>query len=248
MTQGPPPVQQAPGTREPGWAERLDLLHRAGGVVTPIVTTLVAFVIGGLVVLVTTGKDPLDTYRAIFEGTGLNWLLPWISAEERTLAAFNLQQTLIWTTPLILTGLAVSFAFRCGLFNIGGQGQYLVGSYFAVWIGTSLAGMGRWPHILLAVAVAALAGAAWAGIAGVLKATVGAHEVISTIMLNWIAVWVGVYLFGIGGPLQTTTGEDVPISGDILESVKLPVFWGDPLLQGLHIGFFIAVGASSSTG
>ena len=64
-------------------------------------------------------------------------MFPWISEEDRTVAALNLQQTLIVTTPLILTGLAVAFAFRCGLFNIGGQGQYLVGTYVAVWVGSS---------------------------------------------------------------------------------------------------------------
>ena len=76
-----------------------------------------------------TGHNPISTYKAIFNGTGLNWFFPWISGDDRTTAALNLQQTLITTTPLILTGLAVAFAFRCGLFNIGGQGQYLVGSY-----------------------------------------------------------------------------------------------------------------------
>ena len=62
-------------------------------------------------------------------------------------------------------------------------------------------------------------------------------------MLNWIVVWVGVFLFGLGGPLQNDLQESVPISNDIVEGAKLPVFWGDPLLQGLHIGFFIAIGA-----
>ena len=69
----------------------------------------------------------------------------------------------------------------------------------------------------------------WAGIAGVLKATTGAHEVISTIMLNWIAIWIGTYLFGDGGPLQGADNKagHVPISGDVADSAKLPVFWGD---------------------
>ena len=62
-------------------------------------------------------------------------------------------------------------------------------------------------------------------------------------MLNWIVIWVGVYLFGLGGPLQNDTQEFVPVSNDILEGAKLHVWWGDPLLQGLHIGFFIAIGA-----
>ena len=78
--------------------------------------------------MLVTGHNPLSTYKAIFDGTGLNWLFPWTTGSDRTVAALNLQQTLIQTTPLILSGLAVAFAFRCGLFNIGGQGQYLVGS------------------------------------------------------------------------------------------------------------------------
>jgi ABC-type uncharacterized transport system permease subunit len=159
--------------------------------------------------------------------------------------SYNLTQTLLQTTSLILTGLAVAFAFRCGMFNIGGQGQYLVGLYVANWLGHAWAGLAAPLHILMVMAMATLAGAVWAGIAGILKATVGAHEVISTIMLNWIAIWVGTYLFGDGGPLQGADNKagHVPISGDIANSAKLPVFWGDKDLQGLHIGFFVAIGA-----
>ena len=87
----------------------------------------------------------------------------------------------------------------------------------------------------------ALAGGLYAGIAGILKATVGAHEVITTIMLNWISVWVGSYLFGQGGPLQNSSQTSIPVSNDIVEGAKLPVFWGLRLLQGLSIGIFIAV-------
>jgi ABC-type uncharacterized transport system permease subunit len=221
-------------------AGRLSTYLRAGGVITPLLTVLFAFFVGGLVVAV-TGHNPLSTYRAIFDGTGLNWLFPWTSAEDRTIAALNLQQTLIVTTPLILTGLAVAFAFRCGLFNIGGQGQYLVGTYFAVWVGSSFGSMPGLLHILLAMVAACLGGAAWAGIAGLLRATTGANEVISTIMLNWVAVWSGLFLFGLGGPLQSSTDRSVPVSNDIVESAKLPVFAGDPQLQGLHIGLFVAL-------
>jgi simple sugar transport system permease protein len=90
---------------------------------------------------------------------------------------------------------------------------------------------------------ATLAGAMWAGIAGLLKAAVGAHEVISTIMLNWVAIWVGSYLFALHGPLQNTnpTKQSVPVSNDVAPSAKLHVFWGDPQLQGLHIGIFVAL-------
>ena len=104
---------------------------RAGGIITPLLTALIAFAIGGLVIAI-TGSSPFSTYKAIFDGSGLNWFFPWISSEDRSLAALNLQQTLILTTPLILTGMAVAYAFRAGLFNIGGQGQYFVGLYLGV--------------------------------------------------------------------------------------------------------------------
>jgi general nucleoside transport system permease protein len=221
-------------------AARLASYVRGGGIVVPLLTALIAFIIAGLVVLI-TGHNPLTTYKAIFNGTGLNWLFPWTSGDDRTTAALNLQQTLIATTPLILVGLAVAFAFRAGLFNIGGQGQYLAGAMVAVWFGSKFSGMPHLLHILLVIVLASLAGAVWAGIAGVLKATVGANEVISTIMLNWIAVWIGVWLFGLGGPLQNPETPSVPISSDVVSSAKLPVFWGNPALQGLHVGLFVAL-------
>ncbi len=225
-------------------AARLATYLRGGGIITPLITVLLAFFVGGLVVLV-TGHDPIATYKAIFNGTGLNWFFPWVTGTDRTVAALNLQQTLIQTTPLILVGLAVAFAFRCGLFNIGGQGQYLVGSFVAIWIGTSFKGMPGFVHIVVALVGACAAGAVWASIAGALKAFAGTNEVITTIMLNWIAIWVGSYLFNLGGPLQNTdpTAQDVPKSNDIVQSAHLPVFWGDPELQGLHVGLFIALAA-----
>jgi general nucleoside transport system permease protein len=223
-------------------ASRLAAYVRGGGVVVPLLTTLLAFLIGGLVMLV-TGSDPFAVYEAIWKGTGLQWLFPWTTGDERALAAVNLQQTLLVTTPLILTGLAVAFAFRAGLFNIGGNGQYIVGAIAAVWVGSSFPDMPAILHVFISVVAACLAGAIWAGIAGVLKATTGAHEVITTIMLNWIAIYIGLWLFGVGGPLQTELEPDIPKSADVAEGAKLPVFWGEPILQGLHIGIFIALAA-----
>jgi len=227
----------------PSVAARLALYQRAGGFIVPLITTVFAFFIGGLVVLVVTHKNPISTYKAIFNGTGLNWFFPWLSHSERVTAAFNLQATLILTTALILTGLAVAFAFRCGLFNIGGQGQYNLGAIVAVLVASSWTGMPGVPHILLSIVLGALAGALLAGFAGLLKATVGAHEVITTIMLNWIVFWLAGYLFGIGGPAQSSTQASVPVSNEIAPNTHLHVFWGNPILQGLHIGFFIAIGA-----
>src|SRR3954466_2768890 len=250
---GPPPASDPEAT--PSVAARLAFYQRAGGVITPLLTALVAFLIGGIVVVATTGKNPLNTYKAIFQGTGLSWLSPisvhwhtfyptaivWTGWHTNTPTAINLQQTLIVVTPLILTGLAVGFAFRCGLFNIGGNGQYTVGAIVAVQFGIWFAGLPGPLHVILVMVMATLAGAAWGGIAGLLKATTGAHEVITTIMLNWIALWVGSYLVGFNGPMQDPRAISAPVTRPISESAHLHVFWGNPLLQGLHIGFFIAV-------
>ena len=208
-------------------AERYRLLQKAGGLVAPLLTVVLAFLISGVVVLLTTGSvgDTLETYRAIFRGSGLSWffevgsyhiglpftrrarLVPLEHRRVQSIAAANLQQTLILWVTLVLTGLAVAFAFRCGLFNIGGQGQYLAGSIAAVLVATELpqaVDLPGWLLILVTVARRACSPArSIAGIAGFLKGTVGAHEVITTIMLNWIVIWVGSYLFGIGGPFQT---------------------------------------------
>ena len=129
---------------------------------------------------------------------------PWNTDSFKSRDAYALQQTLLLTTTLMFTGLAVAFAFRCGLFNIGGQGQYIAGSLAAVWVGSTLAGMTHVLHVFLAIAAAGLAGAFLAGIAGFLKATVGAHEVVVTIMLNWIMFYTGQWLLGSGGPLNAT--------------------------------------------
>jgi simple sugar transport system permease protein len=254
------PTVQPPATPEPGDESAADTLarwHKAGGLVAPVITAILAFLVGGLVVLA-TGTNPIDVYKGIWNGAGLEWFyrfgsyevgIPfsdaqvWFPWDTSSATAENLQQTLILWTTLVLTGLAVAFAFRCGLFNIGGQGQYFVGAYFAIWIGSSFSGMNSALHITLAIVVAALAGAAWAGIAGILKATTGAHEVISTIMLNWVAYYTGLYLFGQGGPLQNDLQPFSPTSNEVVEGARLPVFWGDPLLQGLHAGLFLAFAA-----
>jgi ABC-type uncharacterized transport system permease subunit len=240
VSEAAPPVEPEPA---PSVAARFALYQRAGGVITPLLTAALAFFIGGLVVLLTTGKNPIDTYRAIFDGTGLNWLFPWVRGAERDLAALNLQQTLIVTTTLILCGLAVAFAFRCGLFNIGGQGQYIAGMITGSQVGIWMPDMPHIPHMVLAMGAGALAGALWAGIAGILKATVGAHEVNSTIMPTWTAVYVARFPVALDAPLQDPAQQSVPVTKEVSASAKLNVFWGDPVLQGLHIGFFVALAA-----
>src|ERR671935_3037019 len=225
------PLEEEPEGYPPSVANRLAFYQRAGGVVTPVLTAAMAFLMGGVIVLA-TGKNPLRTYQAIFEGAGLNWFFRfgnyhidvpftnhhvwfWWNTDTAGNAAYNLAQTLATTTPLILTGLAVAFAFRCGLFNIRGQGQYIVGAIVGVWVGTAFASLAHVPHVLLAIVLASLAGALWAALAGFLKAAVGAHEVITTIMLNWVAYWAGSYAFANGGPLQGEAQKPNPISAEI---------------------------------
>src|SRR5262245_12614582 len=259
------PPQGEPGGYAPSVAERFSAFQRAGGLVVPIITTVLAFFIAGVVVLVTTGHNPLSTYWAIFNGTGLTWFFHpgnysigvpftdshvWFPFNTNGLespstpssrSAYALQQTLLLTTTLIFTGLAVAFAFRCGLFNIGGQGQYIAGSLAAVWVGSSFASMAQFPHVVLGIAAAGLAGALLAGIAGFLKATVGAHEVVVTIMLNWIMFWTGQWLLGSGGPLNANAATST--SEDVAESGKLPTFWGLGVLQGAHVGILLGIAA-----
>jgi simple sugar transport system permease protein len=124
------------------------------------------------------------------------------------------------------------------MFNIGGNGQYILGLVASLYVGTHLEGTPRPLHVLLALLAAVVAGGIWGGIAGALRATVGAHEVITTIMLNFVALFTAKYLFELNGPLQ---GADpsIPRSLDVLDSAKLWEVWGR--LQPLHAGIFIAL-------
>ena len=229
-------------------AGRLMLRQRAGGIIPPIITAIFAFFMGGIVIAA-SGHNPIDAYAGILEGAGISWFWDHFgSTDVVDLTTFNFTQTLLRTTTFAFTGLAVAFAFRCGLFNIGGQGQYTMGIVVAVWVGAYWGNsLPNGLHVVIGVVLAALAGAIWAGIAGILKATVGAHEVITTIMLNWIALWFASYCFGQGGPLQNRTPgqESVPISDDVFEKsgAIIPVLWGDEGLQALHYGFFGAIAA-----
>jgi len=145
----------------------------------PLIAVVAAFLVGGIIVWM-VGDSPLLVYELFFtsafgsvEGVGY---------------------TLFYATPLIFTGLAVAVAFKCGLLNIGAEGQLVVGAFATAWVGLMLPG---WPALLvtlLAMMAAVVAGGLWAGIPGVLKAKFGAHEVITTIMMNFIAASIVSYL------------------------------------------------------
>ena len=182
--------------------------------------------------MLATGHNPVTTYTSIFNGTGLNWLFPWVGGAARTTAAGNLQQTLLQATPLILIGLAVAFAFRAGMFNIGGQGQYTVGGIAAVWIASSFSGMSPVLHIAFAIVGRSARGRRVGRDRRGAEGVTGANEVISTIMLNWIAIWLGVYCFQLGGPLQNPHQPNTPVSSNVVQGAKLPVFWGNASAAG----------------
>jgi simple sugar transport system permease protein len=212
---------------------RRAVVDRAGVeeiVVVPVIAVVMALILGGLVMLA-TGVSPTAigrSYASLFAGS------------VGSLAA--LSETLIAATPLTLAGLGIALGFRAGLFNIGAEGQVLMGGMAAVAVGFSFAGMPWILHVLLALVAGALVGAAWAAIAGWLRAATGAHEVITTIMLNLISFRLVDYMLR-NPPIQKEGRAD-PISKSVLESAQLPhlLDWIDPALR-LHAGFLLAVAA-----
>jgi len=139
----------------------------------PLIAVVAAFIVGGILMLI-IGDNPLQAYGLLF-GSAFSWPV-------------GIGYTLFYATPLIFTGLAVMVAFRCGLLNIGAEGQLYIGAFATAWIGITFANLSAWILIPLCFIAAILSGGFWGAIPGVLKAKFGSHEVINTIMLNFIAV------------------------------------------------------------
>jgi len=139
----------------------------------PMIAVVAAFIVGGILILI-VGDDPLLAYGLLF-GSALSWPV-------------GIGYTLFYATPLIFTGLAVLVAFRCGLLNIGAEGQLYIGAFATAWVGITFANLSPWLLIPMCFIAAILGGGVWGAIPGVLKARFGSHEVINTIMLNFIAV------------------------------------------------------------
>ena len=212
-------VPDAP-RRRPSLASRL-----RGTVLVPAVAILLALVVGAVIMIASSplvnGFDPLlpvTAYSALVAGS---------------LGSFNgVINTLVQATPLILTGLAVGIGFKAGLFNIGAQGQFLMGGLAAAAVGVATAGLPPIAAIPLAVLAGMAAGLAYGFIPGFLKAFTGAHEVVTTIMLNYVAIQIIAYLAS--GPLR---GENVGFARtDTITTAALPVLAGR---EG-HIGIFFA--------
>ena len=211
----------------------------------PLIAVIAAFIVGGIVVWI-IGDSPLETYRLLL-GSAFSW-------------PDGIGYTLFNATPLIFTGLAVAVAFRCGLLNIGAEGQLYVAAFATAWVGIKFGGISivnpgsgqvlsspianlPAPVLLpLCCIVAIAAGAIWGGIPGLLKARFGSHEVINTIMLNFIAVallsYFTQYHFKIPGDAIMQTAQISP-------SANLPTLGrfipGLPVRIPLNIAFIFAV-------
>lgn len=147
-----------------------------------------------------------------------------------------INESLVTAIPYVFAGLAVALGFRAGLFNIGAEGQIFIGATFATFVGYSFTGLPALIHLPLAIVAGMIGGAIWGYIPGWLKAKTGAHEVINTIMMNYIAFSLVSWL--LRGPMQRDRAGK-PVSPLIEESAYLPQFFGDPLR--LHAGIFLAV-------
>lgn len=189
----------------------------------PLVAILLALAIGGIIIIL-DGSNPLTAYEALFRGA---------FGSER---AFG--RTLEKTTPLIFSGLSVAFAFRAGLFNIGAQGQLILGAIAAAWVGYALTGVPAGLHAALALVAAAIVGGLWGAIPGALRAYTGAHEVITTIMLNYVAINITDWLSD--GPMKDMSGGGVVArTPKILPSAEVGSIAGIPI--GVMLAILAAV-------
>ncbi|TDT34173.1 ABC transporter permease [Naumannella halotolerans] len=208
---------------------------------TTLIAIILAFLVGAVLMII---SDPavISQYAYLFTAPELPLGASWekVSGAYSALVAGSigglrpLAETTAQAAPLICAGLGVALAFRAGLFNIGAQGQAVVGAIVAAWVGFSITGI-WYLALLLAIIGGFLAGALWGGIAGFLKARFGAHEVIVTIMLNYIAS-------GLLAWLLTTTAFQRPGRTDPISPI-IDWFATMPRIEGtrLHLGFFLAV-------
>ena len=176
------------------------------------------------------GQSVGGAYASLFQGGVYDFTQP--SFADGIKPLFN---SLSFATPLIAAGLGIGIGFRAGVFNIGGQGQMLIGGAFAGWVGFALP-LPPGLHLIVAVIAALIGGAVFAGIAGVLKATTGAHEVIVTIMLNYVAYYLHSYLLG---NVLKAPGSNNPISPAEDPSAVFPNLLGSQ--YALNLGFIVVI-------
>lgn len=260
-----PPVDGAGAASEgaaaapvtPPWAsgpEKPSLAYRftSSPLVLSVAALVAALVVGGLLIVFTDQRvltrmnyffnRPSDTFEAAWKAASSAYVALFEGAifdphgEDWTQRIYPLTETLTIATPLIFAGLGVAISFRSGLFNIGAQGQIILGAIVAGYIGFS------WHlpvaiHLILVIVGGTLGGAVWGGLVGLLKAKTGAHEVILCIMLNYVAL--NLVLYVLTTPGFQREGSTNPISPQIDQSAQLPRLFGDSFR--LHWGFVLAI-------
>lgn len=209
----------------------------------PILAVFTGLVLGGIVMFA-TGSNPFQAYSALFAGafgtpsTILAGFQTYFATGDNTALVksfYPFTESLVAATPYIFAGLSVALGFRAGLFNIGAEGQVFIGSLCSVFVGYSIKGLPMIIHLPLAIAAGALGGGIWGMIPGYLKARFGAHEVVNTIMMNWIAFRLSDWL--LTGPMQASNFR--PVTPNVEASAELPRFFEDPLR--FNLGFFLAL-------
>jgi len=195
----------------------------------PALALVTALVVGAVIMLL-FGDNPIAAYRGLFNGafgSGKAWA-----------------QTIRKTVPFVLTGLSVAVGFKAGLFNIGAAGQFIMGSVFAVFVGINFEGLPVFIHLPLALIAGTVGGMLWGAIPGLLKVYTGAHEVIVTIMLNYVAaLFAGWTVYAGGsqgqrpGPLWDTNAGPISQTPQVLDSARIPFLFGPP--YRVHYGVFI---------
>lgn len=238
-----PPENEKPEGGSSGWYEQVTGVGSSirQALLVPALALLTALIIGAFIIAVTDvdtlrilGDDPGEALRLTFTGIGDSYKALFVGSFGSVRA---ITETLFAATPLIFAGLAVAVGFQAGLFNIGANGQMHMGGMAALWVGFSIT-VPAFVHIPLAIIAAIAAGAIWGGIAGLLRARTGAHEVITTIMLNFIALFLVDYWLKTS--IFQQPGRNDPISQKAAESAQFPTLLSD---YRLNIGFLLALAA-----
>jgi ABC-type uncharacterized transport system permease subunit len=238
----PPPVTEAPKTERAGLRDRL--LGGARQLVVPVLSLFTALVIGAVVIIL---SDPVFIAKVGSNpGAALGAGISSVGSAYRGLLAgavgnpfkdiTPVTETLLRATPLIFAGLAVALGFRAGLFNIGAEGQIYIGGLFATAVGINFPDLPLLIHLPLAVAAGFVGGAVWGFIPGILKARTGAHEVITTIMLNYVSYLV--VDLALRQVFFQLPGRDDPVSKFIVPTSTLPRLLPD---ERLHWGLILAL-------
>jgi simple sugar transport system permease protein len=252
-----PVEERAPEVPEPPASNRIITDILSSNALLSFLAIVLALLIGAILIAFTDPgvqsslgyffSRPADTFKAIgeavggaysalFQGSIYNFRRPGFENGIKPLT-----ETLTFATPLIAAGLGVALAFRVGMFNIGGRGQILIAAAAAGWVSWSFE-LPFFVHAIVATIAAIVGGAIWGGIVGVLKARTGAHEVIVTIMLNYVAFYLVSYLLRTPGALQAP-GSNNPKSPPPMDSAIYPTL-SDLLGSGnfrLHFGFIIVI-------